>query len=94
MNLSPDWCRVLREQGWEAAHWLDIGSGTAPDRDVMAIATHDKYIVFTHDLDFSAMLAATQANGPSIIQVSNSLAQGCASCRCVVDRHRAPISFV
>lgn len=69
MNLSPDWCRVLREQGWEAAHWLDIGSRTAPDRDVMAVATRDRYVVFTHDLDFSAMLAATQANGPSIIQV-------------------------
>ena len=29
---------------------------------------HD-YIVFTHDLDFSAILAATQAAAPSVIQV-------------------------
>jgi len=27
------------------------------------------YVVFTHDLDFSALLASTQASGPSIIQV-------------------------
>lgn len=25
--------------------------------------------VFTHDLDFSALLAATNANGPSVLQV-------------------------
>lgn len=30
MNLSLDWCRILREHGWEAAHWLDIESRTAP----------------------------------------------------------------
>ncbi len=29
---------------------------------------HDR-IVFTHDLDFGTMLALTQANGPSVIQV-------------------------
>ena len=26
-------------------------------------------IVFTHDLDFSALLAATQARGPSVLQL-------------------------
>lgn len=30
--------------------------------------SHD-HIVFTHDLDFSALLAATQATSPSVIQV-------------------------
>ena len=29
---------------------------------------HD-YIFFTHDLDFGALLAATQAQSPSVIQV-------------------------
>jgi len=31
-------------------------------------ATHG-YIVFTHDLDFGAFLAATGATGPSVIQL-------------------------
>jgi len=26
-------------------------------------------VVFTHDLDFSALLAATQAEGPSVLQI-------------------------
>lgn len=35
----------------------------------MAFAAQAKYIVLTHDLDFSAMLAATQAIAPSVVQV-------------------------
>lgn len=27
------------------------------------------YVILTHDLDFGALLAATEANGPSVIQV-------------------------
>lgn len=35
----------------------------------MAWARERGYVVFTHDLDFGALLAATQAEGPSVIQV-------------------------
>lgn len=35
----------------------------------MAWARDNGYIVFTHDLDFSALLATTQGEGPSVIQV-------------------------
>ncbi len=35
----------------------------------MAWALDHSYVVFTHDLDFSAILAATQARGPSVLQV-------------------------
>lgn len=33
------------------------------------MGTKARLVAFTHDLDFSALLAATQATGPSIIQV-------------------------
>ena len=69
MNLSPDWCRLLGTQGWEAVHWSEVGSPTATDRDVMAYAAQGQYVVFSHDLDFSAVLAASQASAPSVIQV-------------------------
>ena len=69
MNLSPDWCRLLGARGWEAVHWTEVGSPKATDHDVMAYAAHAKYVVFSHDLDFSAMLAASQASAPSVIQV-------------------------
>lgn len=35
----------------------------------MAWAIANSYVVFTHDLDFGAMLAMTHAKGPSVLQV-------------------------
>ncbi len=32
-------------------------------------ARSNRHVVFTHDLDFTTMLALTQADGPSVIQV-------------------------
>lgn len=69
MNLSPDWCRVFERNGWEAVHWSEVGDPRAPDRTIMAWAAGNGCIVFTHDLDFGAILAGTQAHGPSVIQV-------------------------
>jgi predicted nuclease of predicted toxin-antitoxin system len=69
MNLSPRWVQVFANVGWEAVHWSQVGATTASDREIMSWARENGYVVFTHDLDFSALLAATQGEGPSIIQV-------------------------
>ena len=69
MNLSPDWIGVFRAHGWEAVHWSTTGDPRAADRILMNWARANGYAVFTHDLDFASLLAATQANGPSVIQV-------------------------
>jgi len=69
MNLSPVWVRVLEEAGHSAIHWSTIGSLNAPDREVLLWAGTNGYLLFTHDLDFGAMLAATEAEGPSVIQL-------------------------
>jgi predicted nuclease of predicted toxin-antitoxin system len=69
MNLSPDWCQALSQFGIESIHWSNVGEPTAPDKILMEWAKSNGYIVFTHDLDFGSILAATQANAPSVIQV-------------------------
>ena len=69
MNLPPRWAKVFAAAGWEALHWSQVGAPTASDREIMAWARDNDYSVFTHDLDFSALLAATQGAGPSVIQV-------------------------
>jgi predicted nuclease of predicted toxin-antitoxin system len=69
MNLSPDWVAILQSAGWEAIHWLNVGNPRAADFEIMAWAEQNTYVVFTHDLDFGTMLAMTQAEGPSVIQV-------------------------
>jgi predicted nuclease of predicted toxin-antitoxin system len=69
MNLSPRWVKRLADAGFEAAHWSTLGTATAPDTEIMAFAQANDYIVLTHDLDFSAILAATQGTKPSVVQV-------------------------
>jgi predicted nuclease of predicted toxin-antitoxin system len=68
MNLSPDWVQTLAALGWKAVHWSSIGDPRAEDREIMAWASANNYVVVTHDLDFGAMLVATQAARPSVIQ--------------------------
>ena len=69
MNLSPGRVEVFERYGWGAVHWSEVGDPRAPDSVIMDWATANQYVVFTHDLDFSTLLAATGAHGPSIIQV-------------------------
>jgi len=69
MNLSPRWIGLLKTAGWEAVHWSAVGRVNAPDAEVMAYAAQHDYVVLTHDLDFSAILAATHGEKPSVVQI-------------------------
>ncbi|MFZ5563101.1 MAG: DUF5615 family PIN-like protein [Thermodesulfobacteriota bacterium] len=69
MNLSPQWVPVLTAAGWEAVHWSSIGRPTATDHEIFEYAKSHGCVIFTHDLDFGAILAATNADYPSVIQV-------------------------
>ena len=67
--LSPDWVCTLAEAGHDAIHWASIGSARATDVELIGWAMANDRIVFTHDLDFGAILAATKAVGPSVLQL-------------------------
>jgi predicted nuclease of predicted toxin-antitoxin system len=69
MNLSPRWVKALHEAGIEASHWSSLGPANASDAAIMAFARTNGYVVLTHDLDFSAILAATQGAQPSVVQI-------------------------
>lgn len=69
MNLSPDWVAEFNNSGFEAMHWKDVGEPSAEDEVLMKWARENNHVVFTHDLDFGAMLRLTRADGPSVIQV-------------------------
>lgn len=69
MNLSPRWARLLTDAGIPAAHWATLGAKNAPDSEIMAYAQANDYVVLTHDLDFSAILAATHGEKPSVVQI-------------------------
>jgi len=69
MNLSPRWVEALAEAGFEATHWSEIGAGNAPDAEIFGYASANDLIVFTHDLDFGAILAVTHGLKPSVVQI-------------------------
>jgi predicted nuclease of predicted toxin-antitoxin system len=69
MNLSPDWVDVFAGHDITAVHWSKVVDPRAEDSELMSWARVNQHVVFTHDLDFGAALALTQAESPSVIQV-------------------------
>jgi predicted nuclease of predicted toxin-antitoxin system len=69
MNLSPRWVTLLTNTGWEAIHWSTLGKYDAQDSEILAYAAANEYVVITHDLDFSAILAVTHGKKPSVVQL-------------------------
>ena len=73
MNLTPRWCRTFERRGVAATHWTSVGAATAPDEVILRWAREHQHVIFTHDLDFGALLALTHADGPSVVQVRTRL---------------------
>jgi predicted nuclease of predicted toxin-antitoxin system len=69
MNLSPGWVAGLQSLGFESVHWSQVGAATAPDREVLSWCATHGHVLFTHDLDFGAILAASAERSPSVVQL-------------------------
>jgi predicted nuclease of predicted toxin-antitoxin system len=69
MNLAPRWVRWLQNAGIDSIHWSEVGAVDATDATIFSYALENNLIVFTHDLDFGALLAHTRSVGPSVVQV-------------------------
>jgi len=67
MNLSPEWGDFLGLEGWQAVHWSSIGAPAALDNEILEWARTEGAIILTQDLDFGAILAATNADAPSVV---------------------------
>jgi predicted nuclease of predicted toxin-antitoxin system len=69
MNLSSRWVDFFMDHGISAVHWSNLGAANAPDVEIFAYAQRHGLILFTHDLDFSAILAHRASCKPSVIQI-------------------------
>jgi predicted nuclease of predicted toxin-antitoxin system len=69
MNLSPLWVGYFAKFEIEAIHWSAVGLAYDADTVIFEYAFQNNYTVFTHDLDFGAILAATNAAKPSVLQL-------------------------
>jgi predicted nuclease of predicted toxin-antitoxin system len=72
-ELSPAWIGYLAEAGFESIHWSTVGAPDAADAGLMQWAAAHEYLVLTADLDFGAILAATQDLRPSVVQVRSDV---------------------
>jgi predicted nuclease of predicted toxin-antitoxin system len=69
MSLSPLWVEFLAEVGLEAVHWSELGRTDACDVELLEFAAREKWVVFSNDFAFGAILAASQTGRASVIQV-------------------------
>lgn len=63
MGISPRTVGVLHDLGYEAVHLHDIGLDRLSDVDILAKALREDYVILTHDLDFSELLAPSGSLG-------------------------------
>ncbi|MBU2604012.1 MAG: DUF5615 family PIN-like protein [Actinobacteria bacterium] len=68
-HLSPRRVDALAANGHEAVHWSGVGALDAADSILLDWAREHGAILLSCDLDFGAILAATHATGPSVIQI-------------------------
>lgn len=59
---------ILHEEGWDVVHVGEIGMARASDIEILAFALKENRIVMTLDSDFHAILAVSNALGPSVIR--------------------------
>jgi predicted nuclease of predicted toxin-antitoxin system len=69
LNLPPLLAQPLIDRGIPAVHWSSIGPLTSLDAVILAHTRQSHAVLVTHDLDFSAILAASGDESPSVIQI-------------------------
>lgn len=69
MNLSPALSAMIARHGHDVLHWSQVGGQRATDLTILRWAREHGRVLVTHDLDFAAILADTDATAPSVIQV-------------------------
>jgi predicted nuclease of predicted toxin-antitoxin system len=69
MNVSPDFVPAIAAHGHDVVHWSIVGDPGATDVSILGWAREHDYVLVTHDLDFTAILAITAATKPSVLQI-------------------------
>jgi len=69
MNLSPSWVGFFAANRIDAVHWMTVGAANADDATLLQWARDAGRVVFTHDMDFAALIALAGLEGPSVLQV-------------------------
>ncbi len=60
---------LLREIGWDVQHVSERGMSQAEDVAIIELARQEQRVVVTLDADFHALLAVSEASGPSVVRI-------------------------
>jgi len=69
IHISPMTVEVLRDKGYDIGRVTDKLPATASDKEIVQLALNEKAVIITQDLDFSAILAQSGLNRPSVISL-------------------------
>ncbi len=66
-NMPPSLAILLKNEGYEARHVVEIGYTNTSDFKIIEFAAESGEVILTHDTDFGTILALSGANKPSVI---------------------------
>lgn len=66
-NIPPSLVLLLKKEGHEARHVVEIGYNNTPDFKISSFAAGTNEVILTHDTDFGTILALSGDNRPSVI---------------------------
>lgn len=79
-GLPRSTVELLKTDGWDVVHVCECGFSTAADEQILEYARTNSRVVCTLDADFHALLAVSNAVGPSVIRIRQQGLRG-AHCR-------------
>ncbi|MCL4456334.1 MAG: DUF5615 family PIN-like protein [Nitrospirae bacterium] len=69
IHISPLTVKALQNKGYDVVRITDKLSATASDKEIIQLAHKEQAVIITQDLDFSAIIAQSGLNGPSVISL-------------------------
>ncbi len=67
MNISLKTVEALQRRGWDVLRVSQCLSIHATDQEILEFARRERRVLITQDLDFSALLALSGHNQPSLV---------------------------
>lgn len=69
IHISPVTVDALKKNGYDICRITDKLPATSSDKEITRLAIEERAVIITQDLDFSAIVAQSGLNGPSVISL-------------------------
>lgn len=69
IHISPVTIDTLKKNGYDIYRITDKLPATSSDNEITRLAIEERAVIITQDLDFSAIVAQSGLNGPSVISL-------------------------